>query len=109
MVRGCQNGKKVGHMSFPSSNTPSSGNPLSRTSPATPAARSPGLKQPLPRPCHRSAGNPDPSQFPWEREHQLEKLQFALAIAISRGRQERIQVLRSQIAALGGDGEEPGT
>jgi hypothetical protein len=42
-------------------------------------------------------------------DHQREKLQFALAVALSRGSHERIRSLRAQIAALGGDGEEPGT
>ncbi|MFO7629884.1 MAG: hypothetical protein R6W06_10300 [Prochlorococcaceae cyanobacterium] len=44
-----------------------------------------------------------------EGGHQLEKLQFALAVAISRADQARIQYLRSQIHALGGNREEPGT
>lgn len=44
-----------------------------------------------------------------EGGHQLEKLQFALAVAISRADQARIQSLRSQIHALGGNREEPGT
>ncbi|MCP9927137.1 hypothetical protein [Cyanobium sp. CH-040] len=42
-------------------------------------------------------------------EHQLEKLQFALAVALTRGDRERERFLREQIAALGGHGEEPGT
>lgn len=44
-----------------------------------------------------------------EGEHQLEKLEFALAVAITRGDAARIQRLREQIAALGGNCEEPGT
>lgn len=44
-----------------------------------------------------------------EREHQLEKLEFALAVALTRGDQQRTQNLRDQIAALGGNQEEPGT
>ena len=44
-----------------------------------------------------------------ERGHQLEKLQFALAIALMRGNGERSQVLKHQIAELGGNAEEPGT
>lgn len=44
-----------------------------------------------------------------EREHQLEKLEFALAVAVTRGDSDRIQALRDQIAALGGNCEEPGT
>ena len=42
-------------------------------------------------------------------EHQLEKLEFALAVAVTRGDLTRIQCLREQIAALGGNCEEPGT
>jgi hypothetical protein len=53
------------------------------------------------------------SGFPQSRgsegEHLLEKLEFALAVAITRGDAPRIQALRDQIAALGGNSEEPGT
>ena len=44
-----------------------------------------------------------------ERGHQLEKLEFALAIAETRGDSDRCFNLRAQIAALGGNAEEPGT
>jgi len=44
-----------------------------------------------------------------EGEHQLEKLEFALAVALTRGDVQRSQALRDQIAALGGNQEEPGT
>lgn len=44
-----------------------------------------------------------------ENEHQLEKLEFALAVAMTRGDAGRIQSLRQQIADLGGNCEEPGT
>lgn len=44
-----------------------------------------------------------------EGEHQLEKLEFALAVALTRGDLQRSQALREQIAALGGNREEPGT
>jgi len=44
-----------------------------------------------------------------EGEHQLEKLEFALAVALTRGDQTRSQLLRDQIEALGGNREEPGT
>ncbi|MCP9819506.1 hypothetical protein KBZ18_08380 [Synechococcus sp. Cruz-9H2] len=44
-----------------------------------------------------------------EGGHQLEKLEFALAIAISRGDTSRADQLRSQIDVLGDLGEEPGT
>ena len=44
-----------------------------------------------------------------EGEHQLEKLEFALAVALTRGDQQRSRQLRDQIEALGGNCEEPGT
>ena len=44
-----------------------------------------------------------------EGDHQLEKLEFALAVALTRGDQHRSAQLRDQIAALGGNLEEPGT
>ena len=44
-----------------------------------------------------------------EGDHRLEKLEFALAVAVTRGDQQRIAVLREQIDALGGNLEEPGT
>ncbi|MFM7360730.1 MAG: hypothetical protein ACKO6F_07290 [Cyanobium sp.] len=44
-----------------------------------------------------------------EGDHQLEKLEFALAVALTRGDQQRSTQLRDQIAALGGNLEEPGT
>ncbi|MEB3158407.1 MAG: hypothetical protein VKK03_02975 [Synechococcus sp.] len=45
----------------------------------------------------------------FEGGHQLEKLEFALAVAITRGDAERSALLRQQIEALGGNVEEPGT
>ena len=44
-----------------------------------------------------------------EGGHQLEKLEFALAVAITRGDQQRVERLRAEIDALGGNREEPGT
>lgn len=44
-----------------------------------------------------------------EGGHQLEKLEFALAVAITRGDQSRVEELRAAIDALGGNREEPGT
>ncbi len=44
-----------------------------------------------------------------EGGHQLEKLEFALAVAETRGDQILSSSLREQIAALGGNIEEPGT
>lgn len=57
---------------------------------------------PSPRCPHQSGG-------PIEGEHQLEKLEFALAVALTRGDQQRSRLLRDQIEALGGNREEPGT
>ncbi|QNI86718.1 hypothetical protein [Synechococcus sp. ROS8604] len=45
----------------------------------------------------------------FEGGHQLEKLEFALAVAITRGDANRSELLRGQIAELGGNIEEPGT
>jgi hypothetical protein len=72
---------------------------------------------PLPRPGSNGVASPQgrrqPTPFPLndqpEGEHQLEKLEFALAVALTRGDQQRSQQLREQIAALGGNQEEPGT
>ena len=44
-----------------------------------------------------------------EGGHQLEKLEFALAVAMTRGEESRSRLLREQIDALGGNVEEPGT
>lgn len=44
-----------------------------------------------------------------EGDHELEKLEFALAVALTRGDQQRSHVLRERIAELGGNREEPGT
>ena len=44
-----------------------------------------------------------------EGGQQLEKLEFALAVAMTRGDAQRIEQLRTQIAELGGNREEPGT
>ncbi|MFM7268391.1 MAG: hypothetical protein ACKOZT_07365 [Cyanobium sp.] len=60
-----------------------------------------------------SIGVPHPPRAPFtgsnEGEHQLEKLEFALAVALTRGDQQRSQQLRQAIAELGGNQEEPGT
>ena len=62
------------------------------------------------RSAHASTGTPACRQRGYaESGHQLEKLEFALAVAITRGDGERIKQLRDQIAALGGNREEPGT
>ena len=44
-----------------------------------------------------------------EGGHQLEKLEFALAIAQTKGDEQRSIVLRKKIVELGGNVEEPGT
>ena len=44
-----------------------------------------------------------------EGGHQLEKLEFALAIAQTRGDEKKSIVLRKKIFDLGGNVEEPGT
>ena len=45
----------------------------------------------------------------FEGGHQLEKLEFALAVAQTNGDKEKSQVLRKKIVELGGNVEEPGT
>ena len=44
-----------------------------------------------------------------EGGHQLEKLEFALAIAQTKGDQKKSLILRKKIVELGGNVEEPGT
>lgn len=61
------------------------------------------------RPAIRAAAIPRLSLRTAERDHQLEKLEFALAVAGSRGDFQRCRMLRQQIEALGGNLEEPGT
>jgi hypothetical protein len=87
-------------MAFPSSSHTSSAHTGSNSRPATSGGGAPSARrQPTPYP---------PNTHP-EGEHQLEKLEFALAVALTRGDQQRSQQLRDQIAALGGNQEEPGT
>jgi hypothetical protein len=77
---------------------PSSVAPVARG--PMPAGVNPGSRtQPL-RPCVSSSE---------EASHELEKLEFALAVAITRGDQERAASCREAIDALGGNREEPGT
>ena len=45
----------------------------------------------------------------FEGGHQLEKLEFALAVAQTKGDEKKSLVLRKQIVELGGNVEEPGT
>lgn len=61
------------------------------------------------RPVNRAAANSRLFLRTAERDHQLEKLEFALAVAGSRGDLQRCAMLRQQIEALGGNLEEPGT
>ena len=45
----------------------------------------------------------------YEGGHQLEKLEFALAIAQTKGDEKKSILLRKKIVELGGNIEEPGT
>ena len=45
----------------------------------------------------------------FEGGHQLEKLEFALAVAQTQGDEEKSLALRKKIYELGGNVEEPGT
>ena len=45
----------------------------------------------------------------FEGGHQLEKLEFALAVAQTQGDKEKSLSLRKKIVELGGNVEEPGT
>ena len=71
-------------------------------SPATPSGSTGGQLHSGP-PAHRAGG------FEAECDHRLEKLEFALAVALTRGDKILVKSLRHQIAALGGNQEEPGT
>ena len=59
---------------------------------------------------YRANQNPIKKKFSFiEGGHQLEKLEFALAVAQTRGDKEKSLVLRKKIVELGGNVEEPGT
>ena len=45
----------------------------------------------------------------YEGGHQLEKLEFALAIAQTNGDKKKSLILKKKIVELGGNVEEPGT
>ena len=45
----------------------------------------------------------------FEGGHQLEKLEFAVAIAETKGDKRKSIILRNKIVELGGNVEEPGT
>ena len=44
-----------------------------------------------------------------EGGHQLEKLEFALAVAQTKGEGRKSEILKKRIVELGGNAEEPGT
>jgi len=69
----------------------------------------PPSHRPAATPACQSAGPGSSNRAYAEGGHQLEKLEFALAVAITRGDAQRIDQLRAQIAELGGNREEPGT
>ncbi len=72
--------------------------------------RKPAMAFPSSHPAHGAEPPAHPAQPPANGgEHTLEKLEFALAVALTRGDGPRSQSLREQIAALGGNQEEPGT
>ena len=59
--------------------------------------------------CKRSKNSIKKKLSFFEGGHQLEKLEFALAIAQTKGDQKKSLVLRKKIVELGGNTEEPGT
>ena len=105
-------------MAFPTSAHGSSSGPVHGGSTCAPSGSAPA-----PARCSAAAGSSSPlcssadvSGAPLltrvrgsEGEHRLEKLEFALAVALSRREMARVQQLRDQIDALGGNAEEPGT
>ena len=59
---------------------------------------------------YRGNKNPIKKKFSFfEGGHQLEKLEFALAVAQTEGDEEKSSLLKEKIIALGGNVEEPGT
>jgi hypothetical protein len=93
-------------MAYPTSHSAGHGNGQTVTQGNTYAASgprpSPGSVPGSVHLCRSAAGGGD-------GDHQLEKLEFALAVALTRGDLQRSQQLRDAIAALGGNQEEPGT
>ena len=79
---------RKGTMAFTNSHRPSASPGTSARAAGTPACQNRGYS---------------------EGGHQLEKLEFALAVAMTRGDLQRAEQLRAQIDALGGNREEPGT
>ena len=63
-----------------------------------------------PKVSYRGNQNPIKKKLSFiEGGHQLEKLEFALAVAQTKGDKEKTLVLRKRIVELGGNVEEPGT
>ena len=63
-----------------------------------------------PQISYRGNKNPIKKKFSFfEGGHQLEKLEFALAVAQTKGDEAKSSVLRKKIVELGGNVEEPGT
>ena len=59
---------------------------------------------------YKTNKNPIKKKFSFiEGGHQLEKLEFALAIALTKGDEKKCLILRKKIVELGGNVEEPGT
>jgi hypothetical protein len=85
-------------MAFPLSH------PSGHASPHPAAGPSPALNGPS-----QTRARCQAASSPAEGDHQLEKLEFALAVALTRGDLRRSEELRDAIAALGGNQEEPGT
>lgn len=98
-------------MSFPSSHH-SSGGPSGGPQPSGTPTSAP--TRPVAMQGARQTANGLPRSttchpLPAEGDHQLEKLEFALAIALTRGDAQRSSQLREEIDRLGGNREEPGT
>lgn len=74
--------------------------------PQNPCSTAAASRQVRPPQCR---SNPTVQAGGTQGEHQLEKLEFALAVALTRGDHNRSADLRRQIDALGGNCEEPGT
>ena len=63
-----------------------------------------------PQISHRVNKNPIKKKVSFfEGGHQLEKLEFALAVAQNKGDEKKSLSLRKKIVELGGNVEEPGT
>jgi len=100
-------------MSFPSSHHAPGGSTANGVTPAGPPS-TPGTVTTARPAGVRTAPTGLPRSntcrpLPAEGDHQLEKLEFALAIALTRGDAQRSRQLREEIDRLGGNREEPGT